>query len=1719
MNERTRIGQTIGLVFLAWALIAVFMFFLLSYQTKFGSAAVPDSAPSSTFWITNGDVNDMVIVTNTLYVAGDFTYVGPNTGYMAALDETTGDPDMAFPKFGGSVYDIVSDGSNGWYVGGSFSSVGGYSIPHLAHINSDGSVDTAWVPTPGGTVHSISVTGTIMYVAGDFYSGVSDLDPVKAVDITAGSMLAWDPDVEGGSVYSVIAHGGSVYFGGQFSSVGGEVRNGLAEVDAATAAVTSWDPGLNLQSSSVQDLHVATSTIYVAGGFSMVGGDTRNGIAEIDLTTGSSTSWNPLVNASSLVMSIDVTTSSVYVAGSIFEIGADSRSNVGEIDRTTGLATAWDPNANGVVREVVAGASSVYLAGAFTNAGGADRDYFVVVNNTDGSATAWNSSVSDQGRAIALDGTTIYLGGDFISAGGYPRNNVAAIDLTTGEATGWDPDSSDEVTSIAATGTSIFVGGSFTSVGGNNRNRIAELDMTTGSSTSWNPGADSSVDTIVVGTSTLYVSGAFAAIGAENRAQFAELDIATGVPTSWDPAPNGLIEDMVFTDDTLYVAGQFTSLAGEVRNHIGSFDLATKSLTAWDPNADEAVSNIELEGNVLYAGGNFTTIGGGSREWLAGIDTTSGLLTSWNPVAQSGITAMKVSDSVLYVSGFFTQLNGATRNRMGALSTISAVPTAWDPNVAVNNATTILVTDDAVYAGGSFTLTGGTARNLATFYQEPNSVPSLSDVTLTPQTNGSGDVAVSVAAADGDSDYLNIKIEYLSGDCSVYAGQSTSTLADASATSGSASLNNDAPFGYQVGGVATPNTVSVTWESAQDLPDAEGEYCVFLTPNDDIDSGTTASSTVTIDNIEPTTPSALSVASSSTTSVVLNLSTTTSTDTRFSEYKIFYTTGTTTPTADDSSITSSTDSNLGDENFNSATTTTLSGLTAGQQYTASIWAYDTYGNYASSTAVTFTTVAPPATVPDAPIVSLSSRSNTLYNQALKVVVDPGENSTSTTQFAICTTSNGTVCDATGYVVSSTVEGVEMALAIADSASSTIWRTYDEWGGSVGVVVNGLEPATLHQFLVFAKGGDDVVSDASVANDPVYTRPNTPTNITTSTLTDTSFVLSWGANGNPVGTIYYLIIEEEGGDVAFVTTTVGTSATVSSLTCETEYVYGFGAATPDLEEADGEGVIITVTTAACDSDGGGESGGGGGGGGGFIPPQNPPTEEPPVEPPTEEPVEPPTEEPPVEEPPVEVPPPTEEPTEPPKEQPPTEPVTPSEPPSTEPTVPPTTEPTTPPVSEPVDPGVSEPTTETPVNGGGSEPAVEPGIITPPTTPTTGTIVVPPQEASDVSSLLYRLDTFVERAKKAVQNISIASIRDSLRNTPEKAVAAAKQVQEFVDNPEVEKANERVVAPTVAAVAVTNAAVGIGLPQILVFLRYLFSQPLLLLRRRKQKNWGTVYNAFTKQPVDLATIRIFDSKTGNLIRSQVTDREGRYFLMLDPGEYRIEVDKTGFARGSELLHGKSEDVAFANLYHIGQLVTVTEAQSEINLNIPLDPAGQDKPTKTIIREYTAKVFQYTITTLGLIVTIVSFAISPTVFVGALLVLHVCAYILFNILSHKKPKGSVGVVVSDDKKEPLGKVAIRVFDAAYDKLIDTAVTDSKGRYAMLVGPSTYYVTYDKPGFEKKQSPTIDYSSEKTQGRGAMIARNESLKKASGQTGAPLSPPPTPQEPVSTVDQSGNM
>lgn len=323
----------------------------------------------------------------------------------------------------------------------------------------------------------------------------------------------------------------------------------------------------------------------------------------------------------------------------------------------------------------------------------------------------------------------------------------------------------------------------------------------------------------------------------------------------------------------------------------------------------------------------------------------------------------------------------------------------------------------------------------------------------------------------------------------------------------------------------------------------------------------------------------------------------------------------------------------------------------------------------------------------------------------------------------------------------------------------------------------------------------------------------------------------------------------------------------------------------------------------------------------------------------------------------------------------------------------------------------------------------------------------------------------------------------------AQKAIGEAEKIIQNPEAQKAAEQVAAPVVTGVAAAAATATVGWASLLNYLRFLFTQPALLFKRRKRKNWGVVYNSLTKLPLGLMTVRLIDAASGRITQSRVTDGAGRYAFFPAVGSYKLEIFTGQFDFPSRFFSGLREDGQFVDLYH-GEVIEVKEKGATITANIPLDPVGTERPIGHLIWQLTWRRAQHVISIVSLLVAIGFVVWVPGIVTVGLLAVQLAFYGLFRHLALPPAPKSWGIIYDEHTRLPLIQAIARIFDKQYNKLLETQVTDKSGRYAFLVGRNEYYVTYEKDGYEKKQGPSIDLKNSPEPA--ASIGLNIGLKPA---------------------------
>lgn len=260
--------------------------------------------------------------------------------------------------------------------------------------------------------------------------------------------------------------------------------------------------------------------------------------------------------------------------------------------------------------------------------------------------------------------------------------------------------------------------------------------------------------------------------------------------------------------------------------------------------------------------------------------------------------------------------------------------------------------------------------------------------------------------------------------------------------------------------------------------------------------------------------------------------------------------------------------------------------------------------------------------------------------------------------------------------------------------------------------------------------------------------------------------------------------------------------------------------------------------------------------------------------------------------------------------------------------------------------------------------------------------------------------------------------------------------------------------VGAVSLTITAVSASASlafNIAEFLRYL---AFGFLRFKKRKPWGAVYNQIVNVPVAGALVKIFDASSQKLKESQITDAEGRFGFLVQPGDYYVKAERRGFADNQS------------------DTLKVQESEMMTNINLPLVPttAGVKVHFRILsaVRGFIEVLNPY-ILALGTILSLAIAIIIPTKLNMIVLTIYVLVDALKIILAWQTIK-PFGVVKDKANDKTLDLAVVRIFDAQKNWLLNTKVTDLGGRFSFLVTPGSYYMIAFRDGYQPFYSPIIN-------------------------------------------------
>jgi PKD repeat protein len=346
-------------------------------------------------------------------------------------------------------------------------------------------IPASWTPSAvDGSVQAIVQIGNTMVIGGNFTqveaagsSTIVSRPNILAFNATTGDLsTTFLPQIDG-EVDALLpsADGKSVYVGGQFHNVNGKKAKSLTELSLSDGSTVSAfkTPSMN---GKVKDLRLVGGRLWVAGSFTIIGGETQTGLATVDASSGAVDPYMQLQVAgvhnggSTSVDKIDVTPdgSRLVGIGNFKTVGGAAREQAFMLDLTGSSAQLanWQTNFytgacsksfNSYMRDLDISPDGSYVVISTTGAYHGNTSPCDETSRWNIAATgsnlmpAWTDYTGgDTTYAVAITGTAVYVGGhmrwqnnpyagDQPGQGAVSRPGIAALDPSNGLPFSWNP--------------------------------------------------------------------------------------------------------------------------------------------------------------------------------------------------------------------------------------------------------------------------------------------------------------------------------------------------------------------------------------------------------------------------------------------------------------------------------------------------------------------------------------------------------------------------------------------------------------------------------------------------------------------------------------------------------------------------------------------------------------------------------------------------------------------------------------------------------------------------------------------------------------------------------------------------------------------------------------------------------------------------------------------------------------------------------------------------------------------------------------------------------------------------------------------------------------------------------------------------------------------------------------------------------------------------------
>ncbi len=554
-----------------------------------------------------------------IVVGGLFTQLGGQPrARLARIDAGVLDPSFN-PGADSTVSVLAVHADDSVVVGGAFNQLAGQPRNRLGRIRADGSLDPGFAPVPDGILRDALVQPDGGIVLGGEFAQVSGVERRRVARLHADGSVDLDFEIANSTAASFAAAlavqpDGKLLVGGHFPGVGGQLRNKVLRLYGNGRLDNHYTEGLT-STGFVWALAVdASGRTLVGGNFVGYADSPRTRLARLLVDGRLDPQFTPNIAADSGFSQVEAIAvledESMVIGGGFTQVGGLTRNRLARLNAAGELVVGYAPNANDFVTQIVrqpphaAGAGvhpgGVLVAGAFTSISGLARNKLARILD-DGSVdpnfnpNPTNGAIAAEVKALTLQANgDIVVGGFFNAIAGQTRHSLARLRPTGAIDLGFAPTvtAGDVLAVLELPDGRLLIGGDFAAVNGSILQRLARLNANGSLDSSFTIGANDRVRSfLLLRDGSVVVAGDFTQFGGLSRNRVARLRADGTVDPNFNPDANGATVRSLalLPDGKVVMGGNFSVVDGLSRSKVARLAMPAALLQSLQLEADSGL--------------------------------------------------------------------------------------------------------------------------------------------------------------------------------------------------------------------------------------------------------------------------------------------------------------------------------------------------------------------------------------------------------------------------------------------------------------------------------------------------------------------------------------------------------------------------------------------------------------------------------------------------------------------------------------------------------------------------------------------------------------------------------------------------------------------------------------------------------------------------------------------------------------------------------------------------------------------------------------------------------------------------------------------------------------------------------------------------------------------------------------------------------------------------